>query len=233
MRDFLPGADKSDSKAREKGPAAEKRRFGNFFAQVPPDFQSRVSSIAQENHRYFKEKFPTVEEFQDAVAESWIEKRKGFEEETRHQGFVPIESGTKASELNECTLAYLTESGSFVVLGPGSFEGKIVGAPGAAFSYVKIPFRKDPEAPKDMAQESGVFVGKTPRLGDRIYVRGLIKRYEEDPGMLSTSLLINQMMRPTSRAEAVPILERAKAGITKRFEEVNEQTGLALVRPKA
>ncbi len=233
LRDFFPGAGKGpDAKVRGQEPPSEKRRFGNFLSQIPPEFQSRVRNIASDNHAYFREKFPTLPEFEDAVAESWTEKRKGFEEEARRLGFSPVEPGTKPSDLNKSTLAYLTGSGSFVVLGPGSFEKNDPNAPGAAFSYVKIPFRKSPDTPEDMVQPSGVFVLATPTRGERIKIKGLAPRYEGDSDTLFTSEVIGQMMKATPRSEALSVLEGLKAGISRRFEEINQEVGIVPARPK-
>ena len=233
LKDFLPGAGKGpEAKVRGQEPTPEKRRFGNFLSQIPPEFQSRVRNIASDNHAYFRESFPTLPEFEDAVAESWLEKRRGFEEEARRLGFSPIEPGTRASDLNKSTLAYLTASGSFVVLGPGSFEKNVPNAPGAAFSYVKIPLRKSPDTPEDVIQPSGVFVHFTPTRGRRISVKGLIPQSEDDPGILFTSNVIDQMMKTTPRSEALPALEGLKTAISKRFEDINQEVGIVLAHPK-
>lgn len=232
--DFFKGKGKgAEAKTPGKEPAPEKKRSGKFFDQVPVEYRRNLEEIARGNHEYFEDRFPTPEEFLDAVAESWLEKRKGFEEEAARLGFTPIEPGTKASVLNKCTIAYLTESGSFVILGPGAFEGKMPQSVGAAFSYVKIPFRQNPNTPPDAVQESGVFVTATPTQGKRMEIRGLPPRYDGDPGGLSTSPVINQMMRPTARTEALTVLKDLKASVSRRFTSINEGLGIVVARPKA
>lgn len=174
----------------------------------------------------------------DAVAESWIEKKRVFEEETRRQGFVPIESGTKAGDLNKEVLAYLTAHGSLFLFGPHAFEKNIAGSPGAAVSYVKIPFRQFQGLLEDTDQPSGAFIMEMPSVGKHLPMRGIVSPSRDSSSahitFTSTAPVIMAMRKVVSRPDQVlPALAQVKTGLTRVFEDVHQEAGLALVRPKS
>ncbi|MEK7146029.1 MAG: hypothetical protein AAB448_04325 [Patescibacteria group bacterium] len=238
LKDFLPPeARKGPDTKKEGSTTPEKRRQGDWFNRVPGEYKKDVEWVAKKNHRYYADRFPSYEEFLDAVAESWIETKRRFEEETRSQGFVPIQPEEKASVLNGQALAFLSAHGSVFLFGPGAFEKKLPGAPGAALSYVKIPLRDNEDLLENTDQRQGVFLESKPGVGKLLEKKGIYSpsrgRGSEDAIFTSTAPVIVAMRRDINHADVLAVLGAAKTGLTRVFEEVHQEAGLALVRPKS
>jgi hypothetical protein len=226
LRDFLgkPGAE-LETHEHEK-------RSTNFFSKIPPELQGAVEKIASKNHEFFEDRFPDLESFRQAVAECWLKQVEGFRTELETQGFTPIVPGTKASELNGAVLVFLTESGSFVIVGPGAFE---TDGDGAAIRYQKIPLRSTKQGtPEDVSYPDGFVFEATPRKGARIAPRPL--ELGKPPRVFPfayTSPVIDSMMCPADKGSAAQIVERASAGVRRCFIRAQEEVGLtALPLPK-
>lgn len=207
----------------------------DYFAQIPPEIRPVIEEMSRGNHRHFQDRFPKYEEFRNAMSRAWLEKRRGFEEEMQRLGFTAIEKGTKASELNGSALAYFTQAGSVFFLGPGAFEGKNVSAPGAAYSYKRISYRKNPELMDEGEQQNGVFVRETPKVGELLRLRMIVQvdrgeRHATSPS--STHPIMVGMKKETGVSSGIAVVRQASADIATRFQRVDEETGLSLVRPK-
>lgn len=235
LEDFLSRKDKGADGKREVQKTPEKRTFGDWFNQVPGEYKKDVEWVATRNHRHYERQFPSYREFLDAVAESWIETKRRFEEETRRLGFVPIDPAMKASALNKRAIALLSAHGSAFLVGPGAFEKSDPDAPGAALSYVKIPLREHEGLLEDTDQTRGIFFERKPGIGKLVEKKGIHSR-ARGPGsehvvFTSTAPAIVAMCREIERDTTLPVLAAAKAGLTRVFEEVHQEAGLALVRP--
>lgn len=227
LNDFKDRGNGGDGRAKEKGPTPEKRVFGNWLAQVPSQCQRSVRSIAGDNHHYFLDKFPKLEDFIDAVAEGWVKKKEAFEVNVEQAGFTPIVAGTRPQDLHVSIIACLTESGSWVLVGPGAFNKSMKAA---ALMYKKIPLRIDPEAPPDIEEPTGFAFGfnGTPRVGEQII---------SAPGSCApfshTSAVISAFMLPfKNREEAFEKMKAINAGLSRELAQVNADVGLAVVRSK-
>lgn len=225
LKDFLPGAGKGpEAKVRGQEPAPEKRKFENWLAQVPSACRALVENIARDNHYSFREKFPKLEDFTDAVAEGWVKKKEAFEVNMREAGFTPIAEGTDPRVLHGSILAYLTESGSWVMVGPGAFNKSMRAA---AIMYTKIPFRVDSETPPDTEEPTGFAFNATPRVGERI-----TPAFGSSAPFIHTSAVISSYKLPSPREGAFEKMRAINKGLVRKLEQVNADAGLALVRPK-
>lgn len=229
LKDFTPGADKGAGDrggAKEKGPTPEKRVFGNWLAQVPSQCRASVESIAGSNYFSFKSEFPTLEAFTDAIAEGWIKKKEAFSESVSQAGYTPITEGTHPRDLHASILAYLTESGSWVIVGPGAFNKSMKAA---AIMYTKIPYRVDPHTPPDTEEPTGFAFGSTPRVGDRLIPAAGSSAPFSTHG---TSPVISAYMLPSPREGAFEKMKALNAGLSRKIAQVNADVGLAVVRSK-
>jgi len=158
--------------------------------------------------------FPEFDDFLEAMSDMWLEKLRGFEDEAERLGYSPIPAGTKASQLNKCVLAYLTESGSYLIAGPGAFEKD---GPGAAGRYERIKMRGGNVLPEVIEKASGVIFGKTPKVGERAWVKDV----------LETSPIIMAMMRKIEEGESSgALITRTAEEVGKRFQAIQDESRL-------
>lgn len=191
-----------------------------------------VGWVAQRNHRYYRDRVPSYEKFLDAAAESWIETKRRFEEETRCLGFVPIDPEMKASALNKMSLALLSAHGSAFLLGPGAFERSNPDAPGAVLSYVKIPLREHEGLLENTDQERGAFLVSKPGIGKLVEKREFILPLEEtDRKVLFLPLLhllLSQCVERPNEKEFFRSLQLQSQALPEYSKKFTKRQGLPL-----
>jgi hypothetical protein len=138
---------------------------GFYFNAIPDGYKKLVNLLAEENHSHFKDLFPSLESFREAMSKNWLAKVKAFESIVERGGYRKIEpTATTRDVLNRSSIACLSSSASYVLVGPGSLD---LNKKGAAGMYVKISLRA--EGPKAVASDHGVSLGDEPAVGKHLF----------------------------------------------------------------
>lgn len=138
---------------------------GFYFNAIPDKYQKLVNGLAEENYSHFKDLFPSLESFREAMSKNWLAKVKAFESIVERGGYRKIEpEATTRDVLNRSSIACLSSSASYVLVGSGSLDLKKKGAAGM---YVKISLRA--EGPKAVTSDHGIFLGEEPTVGKRLF----------------------------------------------------------------
>ncbi|MBU6447762.1 hypothetical protein KGQ24_02905 [Patescibacteria group bacterium] len=163
----------------------QQRAAGNkSYAELIPDKQrGYVINMAKANHKYFKNEFPEEEDFIQAFCRNWLLKKMIFEKTVKTAQFQEMDLGNiDKQRWNRSAMAFLTESGSYVLIGAGAFDSK---GPGAPLKYQKIPLRADAQV-EDFTEQSGNYLQYPPEENEPLRVKD----------KLTTSPIISAWNRP-------------------------------------
>ncbi len=211
-------------KQKAPNPEAREKQDGVFFLRIPPEHRQRIRDFVISRFTDFRDRFPSEESFQEAISQTWLERKSGFEEEMGAMDFETLSPTMLDAEtaLNEYAIAVLTANGTHVVVGPGAFDKRM----GASIVYEPGNFWSSVRSAKS-TKSTGFVFDLVPKMG-----KSLMPAQGRSAPFAATSPVISIMIKKPSPKEASSLPEQVSRRIATRFDAIDTRIRLNIPQPE-